>query len=159
MFVWHPSEGNGHSIKPHPGHHENPGVLLRSTKKKLASRSKPSDMGTMSSWASVAIYSEDANSSSFGLETLKLLISQPDAIQQELLVCVHVNWVKRWAGGRGSFGSLLCLMSDSNMKTWQKLSDDLASTQWILREKCGHTLKRRGDRANRYQEKKEIILC
>lgn len=38
MLVWHPSEGNGHSIKPHPGHHENPGVLLRSTKKELATQ-------------------------------------------------------------------------------------------------------------------------
>ena len=38
MLVWHLFEGTGHSMKPHPDHHENPGVLLSSTKKKLAAR-------------------------------------------------------------------------------------------------------------------------
>lgn len=36
VLVWHPPGGDGHSIKPHPGHHENSGVLPRSTKNKLA---------------------------------------------------------------------------------------------------------------------------
>ncbi|KAI9539945.1 hypothetical protein NQZ68_001878 [Dissostichus eleginoides] len=83
MFVWHPSEGTGHSIKPHPGHHENPGVLLRSTKKKLAARSKPTENHELMSEGCHILRGSQICSS--GLETLTLLIRKPDAIQQDLL--------------------------------------------------------------------------
>lgn len=67
-------------------------------------------------------------------------------IQQELLICLPMNWVKGQGGE--NLLSMQCLLSDSNMYR------DLTETEWWF-GKCtlnsAHTLKRRGDRTNRYQ--------
>lgn len=89
---------------------------------------QPSDMGTMSSWAGVAIYSEDAKSSClwpWDAETcIKFDQSALCYSARASHVCLSESseTMRRWGGRFVVYA--VCLVSDSNM------SEDLTDTEW-----------------------------